>query len=153
MHGGMKTATATMTDRMIASVTVLPRLRSAPEGLPSPMRSAASALPPLPMRSEMARNTVMMGIATVAVERPISPIACPRKMESITLYAPLTSIPKMEGTANSVIRRGMDSVPMRITFWCWPSPPEAAGAPSPAARVLAFFDSTASTVVEEPDSR
>ena len=86
--------------------------------MPSPIRSAAKALPPLPTSMAMAMNTVMMGMATVAVDKPISPMAWPRKMESMTLYAPLTSMPKMEGTANSVIRRGMDSVPMRVTLSC-----------------------------------
>ena len=71
-------------------------------------------------------------MATVAVDRPISPIAWPKKMESMTLYAPLTSMPKMEGTANSVIRRGMDSVPIRVTLSCClglPWWPETAGLP------------------------
>ena len=97
------------------SVTVLPRLRSASLRLPSPRRSAASALPPLPISNAMARNTVMIGFATVAAERPISPMAWPRKMESMTLYAPLTSMPRMAGTANSVMSLGIESVPMRLT--------------------------------------
>ena len=66
-------------------MTVLPRLRSASSGLPSPMRNAAKALPPLPTSMAIAMNTVMTGMATVAVDKPISPIACPRKMESMTL--------------------------------------------------------------------
>ena len=109
---------ATITEKIRDNVTVLPRLRSASSGLPSPMRRAASALPPLPTSMAMAMNTVMMGMATVAVDRPISPMAWPKKMESMTLYAPLTSMPRMEGMANSVIRRGMDSVPMRVTLLC-----------------------------------
>ena len=63
-----------------------------------------------------AMNTIMMGLATVAAERPISPMACPRKMESMTLYAPLTSMPRMAGMANSVMSMGMDAVPIRLTF-------------------------------------
>ena len=80
------------------------------------MRSAASALPPLPTSMAMAMNTVMMGIATVAVAKPISPMAWPRKTESMTLYAPFTSMPRMDGMANSTMRRGMDAVPMRPTL-------------------------------------
>ena len=49
------------------------------------MRNAAKALPPLPTSMAIAMNTVMTGMATVAVDKPISPIACPRKMESMTL--------------------------------------------------------------------
>ena len=39
------------------------------------MRRAANALPPLPTSMEIAMNTVIIGMATVAVARPISPIA------------------------------------------------------------------------------
>ncbi len=85
MMGGHRTAAATTTERMMASETVLPRLRSASSALPSPMRRAASALPPLPTSMARAMNTVMMGMATVAVDRPISPMAWPKKMESMTL--------------------------------------------------------------------
>ena len=85
MQAGTNMAIATATEAIRESVTVLPRLRSASSGLPSPIRSAAKALPPLPISMAMAMNTIMMGIATVAVDKPISPIACPRKMESITL--------------------------------------------------------------------
>ena len=49
------------------------------------VRSAAKALPPLPTSMASAMNTIMMGLATVAAERPISPMACPKKMESMTL--------------------------------------------------------------------
>ena len=49
------------------------------------MRNAASALPPLPTSIASAMNSVMRGIAVVAVERPISPTAWPRKMESMML--------------------------------------------------------------------
>ena len=115
-HAGMNMATATITANTMDRHTVLPRLRSASTRLPSPMRSAASALPPLPTSMAIAMNTVMMGIATVAVARPISPMACPRNTESITLYAPLTNMPKMDGMANSTMRRGMDAVPMRLTL-------------------------------------
>ena len=82
---GVAAGTATITANTRDRHTVLPRLRSASTRLPSPMRNAASALPPLPTSMAMAMNTVMMGMATVAVARPISPMACPRKMESMTL--------------------------------------------------------------------
>ena len=75
MHAGIWATTATTTANMMARHTVLPKLRSASSRLPSPMRSAASALPPLPTSMAMAMNTVMMGIATVAVAKPISPMA------------------------------------------------------------------------------
>ena len=115
-QAGICMSTATITANTRDRHTVLPRLRSASTRLPSPMRSAASALPPLPTSMAMAMNTVMMGMATVAVARPISPMACPRKTESMTLYAPLTSMPRIEGMANSTISRGMDAVPMRLTL-------------------------------------
>ena len=83
--GGMAIAAATTTDRMMDKVTVLPKLRLASSRRPSPIRRAASALPPLPTSMESAMNTVMMGMATVAVARPISPTAWPRNMESMTL--------------------------------------------------------------------
>ena len=82
---GFSAAMPTIADTTTLSSTVLPRLISASTRLPSPRRSAASALPPLPMSMEMAMNTIMMGFATVAADRPISPMACPRKMESTTL--------------------------------------------------------------------
>lgn len=46
MQGGMQAITATTTAMMIPRHTVLPRLFSAACLLPSPKRSAASALPP-----------------------------------------------------------------------------------------------------------
>ena len=64
----------------------------------------------------MAMNTIMTGFATVAADRPISPMAWPKKMESTTLYAPFTTMPKMAGIANSVMSSGMDAVPMRLTL-------------------------------------
>ena len=106
---------AMMIQRIMPSVTVLPRLISASALRPSPKRSAASALPPLPTSIASAMNTIMSGAATVAADRPISPIACPRKMESIRLYAAFTSMPRIAGIANSVMSRGRDAVPMRAT--------------------------------------
>ena len=85
-------ATAAMTiQSTMPSVTVLPRLISASFLRPSPKRSAASALPPLPTSIASAMNTTISGAATVAADRPISPMACPRKMESIRLYAAFTN--------------------------------------------------------------
>ena len=109
-------ATAAMTiQSTMPSVTVLPRLISASFLRPSPKRSAASALPPLPTSIASAINTTMSGAATVAADRPISPMACPRKMESIRLYAAFTNMPRIAGMANSVMSRGRDAVPMRAT--------------------------------------
>ncbi len=85
MQGGMLATMATMAAMMMPRHTVLPRLFSAASRLPSPKRRAASALPPLPMSMPTAMKMVMRGMAAVATERPISPIACPRKMESMTL--------------------------------------------------------------------
>ena len=42
-------------------------------------------------------------------------MACPRKMESIRLYAAFTNMPRIAGMANSVMSRGRDAVPMRAT--------------------------------------
>ena len=64
---------ATITEKIRDNVTVLPRLRSASSGLPSPMRRAASALPPLPTSMASAIMTTMAGKATVTAVRPISP--------------------------------------------------------------------------------
>ena len=85
MQGGMQAIIATTTAMMIPRHTVLPRLFSAACLLPSPKRSAASALPPLPISMPNAMKIVISGMAAVATERPISPMAWPRKMESITL--------------------------------------------------------------------
>ena len=113
--GGYAAMAAMMTQSTMPSVTVLPRLTSASALRPSPKRSAASALPPLPTSIASAMNTIMSGAATVAADRPISPMACPRKMESIRLYAAFTSMPRIAGMANSVMSRGRDAVPMRAT--------------------------------------
>ena len=75
----------TMTENTRLKNTVFPKLTSASTRFPSPRRSAAKALPPLPTSMASAMNTIMMGLATVAAERPISPMACPKKMESMTL--------------------------------------------------------------------
>ena len=113
--GGYAAMAAMIIQRIMPSVTVLPRLISASLLRPSPKRSAASALPPLPTSIARAMNTIISGAATVAADRPISPIACPRKMESIRLYAAFTSMPRIAGIANSVMSRGRDAVPIRAT--------------------------------------
>ncbi len=74
---------ATITAMTRLSDTTLPSTRSASSRLPSPKRSAASALPPLPTSMAMAMNTTMMGLATVMAERPISPTAWPKNTESM----------------------------------------------------------------------
>ena len=85
INGGICVKTNTMTASTMPSVMVLPKQRCAAPRSPWPMRNAASALPPLPTSIASAMNSVMRGIAVVAVERPISPTAWPRKMESMTL--------------------------------------------------------------------
>ena len=82
---GVLTRMATNTATIMESVNVLPRLISASSWRPSPRRSAASALPPLPTSMASAIITTMAGNATVTAVRPISPTPCPRKMESMTL--------------------------------------------------------------------
>ena len=61
--------------------TTLPSARSASTRFPSPKRKAARALPPLPTNIANAMNTMSMGLATVMADRPISPMALPRKTE------------------------------------------------------------------------
>ncbi len=78
------TAATTTASRRLKPIT-LPKARSAASRLPAPKRRAAKALPPLPTSMARAMNTIMMGLATVTTDRPISPTALPRKMESMRL--------------------------------------------------------------------
>ena len=131
MHAGTCASTASRMDTSTPSVKVLPRTCSASPCLPSPKRSAHNALPPAPMSMEIAMNTVIIGVATLTAERPISPAPWPRNTESIILYAPFTSMPKIAGTANSTTRAGILPEPMRVTrsfsfsSAAWGLPPRA----------------------------
>ena len=85
ISGGICVKMSTTTEMTMPSVMVLPRQRCAAWRSPSPMRRAASALPPLPTSMASAMNSVISGMAVVAVDRPISPTAWPMKMESMML--------------------------------------------------------------------
>ena len=82
---GLSPTAATTTAMTMLSMTTLPSAFSAASRLPAPSRKAANALPPLPTSMASAMNTIMMGLATVTTERPISPTALPKKMESMRL--------------------------------------------------------------------